>query len=175
MTSTSGQNFLESQSITKPPFFNRDNYPYWKNRMELFIKSNDYVLWDVVEDEPTILMKRDKEGRLVSKTRAKMTDEDRRRLQVNDKALHIIFCALGPDIYAKISSCTSAKEVWDKLETTYESTNNVNEAKIGILNLSYENFKMESDESVYKIFDRFSVIVNGLKGFGEIILEDKLV
>ncbi|GMI94832.1 hypothetical protein HRI_003152500 [Hibiscus trionum] len=143
--------------------------------MRLFIKSNDYMVWDVVEDSPTIPMKRDGEGRLILKTKAEMTGEDRRRLQVNDKALHIIFCALSPDIYSKVSSIESAKEVRDTLETTYEGTNDVKETKIGLLNLSYENFKMEPDESVSKMFDRFSIIVNGLKGFGEVILEYKLV
>ncbi|GMI95579.1 hypothetical protein HRI_003227200 [Hibiscus trionum] len=34
---------------------------------------------------------------------------------------------------------------------------------------------MDPDESVSKMFDRFLVIVNGLKGFDEIIPEDKLV
>ncbi|KAL4384360.1 hypothetical protein GQ457_15G017230 [Hibiscus cannabinus] len=34
---------------------------------------------------------------------------------------------------------------------------------------------MEPDEDIKKMFDRFSVIVNGLKGYGEIIPEDKLV
>ncbi|KAL4312255.1 hypothetical protein GQ457_01G023590 [Hibiscus cannabinus] len=174
MASNSGSNIYESQSITKPPFFNGDNYPYWKNRMMLFIKSNDYQVWDVVEDGPFIPMKRDGD-RLVPKVKMEMTDDDRRRMQVNDKSLHMLFCALGPDMYSKMSSYTSAKEVWDTLETTYEGTNDVKETKIGLLNLSYENFKMEPDENVTKMFDRFSVIVNGFKGFGEIIPEDKLV
>ncbi|KAL4285159.1 hypothetical protein GQ457_16G020120 [Hibiscus cannabinus] len=174
MASNSGSNIYESQSITKPPFFNGDNYPYWKNRMMLFIKSNDYQVWDVVEDGPFIPMKRDGD-KLVPKVKMEMTDDDRRRMQVNDKALHMLFCALGPDMYSKMSSYTSAKEVWDTLETTYEGTNDVKETKIGLLNLSYENFKMEPDENVTKMFDRFSVIVNGLKDFGEIIPEDKLV
>ncbi|KAK8578906.1 hypothetical protein V6N13_142163 [Hibiscus sabdariffa] len=174
MASNSGSNFYESQSITKPPFFNGDNYPYWKNRMMLFIKSNDYQVWDVVEDGPFIPMKREGE-RLIPKIKVEMTDDDRRRMQVNDKALHMLFCALGPDMYSKMSSYIGAKEVWDTLETTYEGTNDVKETKIGLLNLSYENFKMEPDENVTKMFDRFSVIVNGLKGFGEVIPEDKLV
>ncbi|KAL4282462.1 hypothetical protein GQ457_16G014910 [Hibiscus cannabinus] len=174
MASNSESNIYECQSITKPPFFNGDNYPYWKNRMMLFIKSNDYQVWDVVEDGPFIPMKRDGD-RLVPKFKIEMTDDDRRRMQVNDKALHMLFCALGPDMYSKMSSYTSAKEVWDTLETTHEGTNDVKETKIGLLNLSYENFKMEPDENVTKMFDRFSVIVNGLKGFGEIISEDKLV
>ncbi|KAL4385497.1 hypothetical protein GQ457_15G010020 [Hibiscus cannabinus] len=71
-----------------------------------------------------------------------MTGEDRRRLQVDDKDMHIIFCVLGPDEYSKMSSCTSANEICDKLETIYEGTNDVNETKIRLLNLSYENFKI---------------------------------
>ena len=96
-------------------------------------------------------------------------------MSTNDKALHILFCALGPNIYSKMLSCKSAKEVWDSLETTYEGTNDVKETKIGHLNLNYENFKMEPDEDITKMFDRFSVIINVLKEFGEIIPEEKLV
>ncbi|KAL4335315.1 hypothetical protein GQ457_07G004490 [Hibiscus cannabinus] len=140
----------EGQSISKPPFFNGANYPYWKNRMMLFIQSTDYTIWDMVLDE-------------------------RRRVQMNAKAMHILFCALGPDEYAKMSSSSSSKEIWDKLEVTHEGTSEVKETKIGLLNLSYENFKMEPDEDIKKMFDRFSFIFNGLKGYGEIIPEDKLV
>ncbi|KAL4290365.1 hypothetical protein GQ457_14G001240 [Hibiscus cannabinus] len=58
MASTSGINFYKSQSITKPPFSNGGNYPYFKNFMMLFIKSNDYQVWDVMENGPFIPMKR---------------------------------------------------------------------------------------------------------------------
>ncbi|KAL4279648.1 hypothetical protein GQ457_03G013940 [Hibiscus cannabinus] len=44
----------EGQSISKPPFFNGANYPYWKNRMMLFIQSTDYMIWDVVLDGPFV-------------------------------------------------------------------------------------------------------------------------
>ncbi|GMI75421.1 hypothetical protein HRI_001211400 [Hibiscus trionum] len=165
----------DSQSTTKPPFFNGENYSFWKNKMRLFIKSSDYLVWDVIEDGPYIPLKQDVDGKMVLKRRTEMSEEERKKIQVNDKALHMLFCAFGPDIYSKVSSIESAKEVWDTLETTYEGTNDVKETKIGILNLSYENFKMEFDETVSKMFDRFSTIVNGLKGYGEIIPEDKLV
>ncbi|KAL4303104.1 hypothetical protein GQ457_10G004940 [Hibiscus cannabinus] len=174
MASTSGNNLYESRSVTKPPYFNGDNYPYWKNRMRLFIKSNDYQVWDVVEDGPFVPMKREGD-RMIPKIKVEMTNEDRRRMQINDKAMHMMFCALRLDEYAKISSCTSAKEIWENLETTYEGTNDVKETKIQLLNLSYENFKLEPDEDITKMFDRFSVIFNGLKGLGEVISEEKLV
>ena len=64
-----------------------------------------------------------------------MTNEDLKKVKTNGKALHILFCALGLDMYAKMYSFTSAKEVWDKLETTYEVKYDMKETKIGILNL----------------------------------------
>ncbi|KAK8663757.1 hypothetical protein V6N13_083562 [Hibiscus sabdariffa] len=82
---------------------------------------------------------------------------------------------VGPDVYAKVSSCESANEVWDKLEVIHEGTNDVKETKIGLLNLEYKNFKMDPNEDIKSMFDRFSTIVNQLKGFGEEIPEDKLI
>ncbi|GMI63474.1 hypothetical protein HRI_000016700 [Hibiscus trionum] len=175
MASTSSSSMYESQSTTKPSFFNGDNYPFLKNRMRLFIKSNNYLFWDVIKDGPYIPLKKDDEGNLVLKKKIEMSEDERKKIQINDKALHLLFFSFGPDIYSKVSSIESAKEVWDTLKTTYEGTNDVKETKIGILNLSYENFKIEPDETVYKMFDRFSTIFNGLKGFGETISKDKLV
>ncbi|KAL4378076.1 hypothetical protein GQ457_02G024730 [Hibiscus cannabinus] len=47
-----------SQSIDKPPYFNGAHYSHWKNRMIIFVQSVDYLLWDIIEDGPTIPMKR---------------------------------------------------------------------------------------------------------------------
>jgi len=33
------QQISEGESITRPPFFEGDDYLYWKNKMEMFIKS----------------------------------------------------------------------------------------------------------------------------------------
>ncbi|KAK8691537.1 hypothetical protein V6N13_075044 [Hibiscus sabdariffa] len=89
--------------------------------------------------------------------------------------MHILLCALGPEEHAKVSSCDNAKEIWDKIEVIHKGTNEVKETKIGLLNLNYENFKMDPNEDIKAMFNRFSIIVNELKGFGEAIPEDKLV
>ena len=133
--------------------------------MMYFIKAIDFRLWDIVEDGPFVPQRR----------KADWSADDKKKMELNSKALHIIFCALGPEEFAKVSSCESAKEVWDKLEVIHEGTNEVNETKISLLNLNYENFKMNPNEDIKSMFDRFSTIVNELKGFGEEIPEDKLV
>ncbi|KAK8686489.1 hypothetical protein V6N13_125514 [Hibiscus sabdariffa] len=154
-----------AQSIDKPPFFNGEHYAYWKNRTMFFIKAKDFHLWDIVEHGPFV----------PTTIKSEWSATDRKKMELNCKALHILFCALGPDVYAKVSSSESAKEVWDKLEVIHEGTNDVKETKIGLLNLEYENFKMDPNEDIKSMFNRFSTIVNQLKGFREEISEDKLV
>ncbi|KAL4281389.1 hypothetical protein GQ457_03G010150 [Hibiscus cannabinus] len=163
-----------SQSIGKPPYFNGAHYSHWKNRMMIFLQSVDYMLWDVIEDGPTIPMKRVGELQ-VPKEGHEWSNQEKKQVQLNVKAMHILLCALGPEEFAKVSSCENAKEIWDKLEVVHEGTNEVKETKIGLLNLNYENLKMDPNEDIKSMFNRFSIIVNELKGFGEAISEDKLV
>ncbi|KAK8562447.1 hypothetical protein V6N12_010525 [Hibiscus sabdariffa] len=89
--------------------------------------------------------------------------------------IHPQHTTLGPNEFAKVSSCGNAKEIWNKLEVIHEGTNEVKETKIGLLNLNYENFKMDPNEDIKAMFNRFSTIMNELKGFREAIPEDKLV
>ncbi|KAL4376463.1 hypothetical protein GQ457_02G043230 [Hibiscus cannabinus] len=116
MTSTFGNNLYESQRITKPSFFNGDNYPYWKNRMILFIKSNDYQVWDVVEYDPFIPIKR-KCDRMIPKVKVKMTDEERRRMQglgeviPEDKLVRKLLYSLPESWDSKRTAIIEAKDL----------------------------------------------------------------
>ena len=50
--------------------------------------------------------------------------------------------------FNRISMCSTAKEIWDKLEVTYEETSRVKESKINLLVTQYEVFKMDESESI---------------------------
>jgi len=39
----------EGYSTQRPPMFNGKFYTYWKNRMEIFIKAENYQVWRVIE------------------------------------------------------------------------------------------------------------------------------
>ncbi|KAK8507805.1 hypothetical protein V6N12_074370 [Hibiscus sabdariffa] len=107
--------------------------------MMIFLQSIDYKLWEIIKDGPTIPSKRVGEI-LIPKERHEWSDQERKQVQLNAKALHILLCALGPDEFAKVFSCDNAKEIWNKFEVIHEGTNKVKETKIGLLNLNYENF-----------------------------------
>lgn len=66
------------------------------------------------------------------------------------------------------SSCTNAKKIWDLLEVIHEGTTQVKEFKISILTHKYELFKIEENETINDMYDRFNDIVEDLKGLGTI-------
>ncbi|GAV58121.1 DUF4219 domain-containing protein/UBN2 domain-containing protein [Cephalotus follicularis] len=41
----------ESQNISKPSYFDGNNYSHWKAKMTIFIQSLDYNLWDLIVDD----------------------------------------------------------------------------------------------------------------------------
>lgn len=63
----------------------------------------------------------------------------------------------------KISTCRTIKEMWDKLDVTYEGTTKVNKTRISALVNKYELFEMEKNEGVESMFACFSKIVCELK------------
>ncbi|VFQ69542.1 unnamed protein product [Cuscuta campestris] len=88
--------------------------------------------------------------------------EDIKKVENYAKAINMLYCTVNPDDYRKISCCTTAKEMWDKLEVTYEGTDQVREAKIDFLTQEYEMFRMKEGEKIDDMFDRFSKIINDL-------------
>ncbi|VFQ71581.1 unnamed protein product, partial [Cuscuta campestris] len=151
----------EGQSTTRPPLFDGTNYSYWKERMRIFIQSNDYKLWLIVKNGCGVPMKKVGEVN-VPKTEEEFTDEDCKKMELNAKAINMIYCGVNADDYRKISRCETAKQMWEKLEVTYEGTAQVREAKIDHLTHEYELFSMKENEKIEEMFERFSNIINPL-------------
>ncbi|GAV65970.1 zf-CCHC domain-containing protein/DUF4219 domain-containing protein/UBN2 domain-containing protein [Cephalotus follicularis] len=165
---------LEGSSITRPPFFYGNNYSFWKTRMTIFLQSLDYQLWHIIVNGPR-MPTRTIEGVVSPKPENEYNDNDFRMLQLNYKAKHVSFCAVGPNEFNRISSCDSAKEMWDLLEVTYEGTNQVKESKISMLVHEYELFMMKNDECISDMFTRFTTITNSLKNLGKSYSNQELV
>ena len=69
----------------------------------------------------------------------------------NSTALNALFSAVINEEFKKISSTETTKEAWTILQTTYEGTKAIKDSKIQRLTTSFEEIKMEEDES----FDEF--------------------
>jgi hypothetical protein len=61
----------------------------------------------------------------------------------------------------------TTKEMWDKLISSYEGNKKVNDAKLQICRVHFEQLKMKEDETVGKYFVRVEELVNAMKELGE--------
>ncbi|GAV71732.1 zf-CCHC domain-containing protein/DUF4219 domain-containing protein/UBN2 domain-containing protein, partial [Cephalotus follicularis] len=156
------------------PFFDGNNYSFWKTRMTIFLQSHDYQLWHIIVNGPR-MPTRTIEGVVSPKPENEYNDNDFRMLQLISKAKHVLFCAVGPNEFNRISSCDSAKEMWDLLEVTYEGTNQVKESKISMLVHEYELFMIHDNECISDMFTRFTTIVNSIKNLGKSYSNQELV
>ena len=77
--------------------------------------------------------------------------------------MNIMQCALHPTEFSRVFSCATAKEMWDRLQVIYEGTSEVRETKANMLVSEYEVFKMKSDETIFDMYSRLTVLTNGLK------------
>ncbi|VFQ83856.1 unnamed protein product [Cuscuta campestris] len=115
------------------------------------------------------------EDKLIPKTEDEFDAEDIKKVENYAKAINMLYYAVNPDDYRKISCCSTAKEMWDKLEVTYEGTDQVREAKIDFLTKEYEMFRMKEHENIDDLFDRFSKIVNNLHALKKTYTDRDLV
>ncbi|VFQ73285.1 unnamed protein product [Cuscuta campestris] len=113
--------------------------------------------------------------KLIPKTEDEFDAEDIKKVENYAKAIKTLYCAVNLDDYRKIFYCSTAKEMWDKLEVTYEGTDQVREAKIHFFTQEYEMFKMKEHEKIDDMFDRFSKIVNDLHALKKTYTDRDLV
>ncbi|XP_057997284.1 uncharacterized protein LOC131176299 [Hevea brasiliensis] len=142
--------------------------------MRNFIQSVDIEAWKKIVKGPKIPLELHADD-----YREKLEDEynelDWKKVSSNAKALNILHCALDATECNGISGCTSSKEVWDKLEVTYEGTNQVKESKANRLVREYELFEMKPGETISEMSTRFTDLVNVLKPLEKEFTEEELV
>ena len=89
--------------------------------------------------------------------------------------MNALFSAVTNEEFKKISSIETAKEAWTILQITYEGIKTVKDSKFQRLITSFEEIKMEEDESFNEFYAKLKGIVNSAFNFGETIPIPKIV
>ena len=153
------------QSLIIPPLFDGTNYAYQKVCMKVFLQSLDEKVWQAVE----IGWTKPKEAP------ADWDDAKIKAANFNSRALNALFSAVTNEDCKKISSTETAKEAWTVLQTTYEGTEVVKDSKFQRPTTSFEEIKMEEDESFDEFYAKLKDIENSAFNLRETILESKIV
>ena len=93
----------------------------------------------------------------------------------NSRALNAFFSGITNEEFKKISSTETTKEAWTILQTTYEGTKVVKDSKFQRLTTSFEEIKIEEDESFDEFYAKLKDIVNSAFNLGETIPKPKIV
>ncbi|GAV87349.1 DUF4219 domain-containing protein [Cephalotus follicularis] len=147
----------ESMCISKPPFFDGNNYSHWKAKMTIFIQALDFNLWDIIIDGPELPHIISQEGIKTLKSRSSYTDDDRKKVQLNAKAKHVIICALNSNEFNRVSSCATAKEMchtppFHNMKVVKQSTNKSGLCEFTInLKLSVSNNHLRKHTNISRI------------------------
>ena len=86
-----------------------------------------------------------------------------------------MFSAIINEEFKKISSTKTTKKAWTILQTTYEGTKAVKDSKLQRLITSFEEIKIEADESFDEFYAKLKDIVNLAFNLGETIPKPKIV
>ena len=114
---------------------------------------------EVVEkgyDEP-------KDELTLSSTQKDSLKDSRKR---DKKALYLIYQVLDDDGFEKISSATSAKQAWEKLQTSFKGIEQEKKVHLQTLRGDFEALHMKVSQSVSGYFSRVLAVSNQLKRNG---------
>ncbi|XP_073019403.1 uncharacterized protein [Primulina eburnea] len=161
-------------SFNKIPMFSKEDYDDWKIRMQAHLAAQDDDMWFVITDGPMKIMKANTavgvtEGapQMIEKHRSEWTAEDKKKANLDNVAKDILYKTLDKNMFAKIKTCTTAKEIWEKLTQLCEGNDQTKENKLTVAIQKFDNAKMKPGETLAEFDERFSSIIIELTSLGK--------
>ncbi|GAU10225.1 hypothetical protein TSUD_418740, partial [Trifolium subterraneum] len=140
------------------PMLTKSNYDNWSLRMVALLGAHD--VWEIVEKGLVIP---ENEGTL-SQTQKDSLRDSRKR---DKKALCLIYQGLDEDTFEKVSGANTAKEAWEKLQTSYKGADQVKKVRLQTLRREFEALHMKEGELISNYFSRVLTVTYNLKRNGE--------
>ncbi|KZV50571.1 hypothetical protein F511_32620 [Dorcoceras hygrometricum] len=104
---------------------------------------------------------------IVEKRRHEYTNEEKKKANLDNVARDILYKTLDKNMFSKIKTCTTAKEIWEKLIQICEGNDETKENKLTVAQQKYESIKMKYGETMAEFDERFSAVVIELTSLGK--------
>ncbi|GAU43570.1 hypothetical protein TSUD_368940 [Trifolium subterraneum] len=140
------------------PMLTKSNYDNWSLRMVALLGAHD--VWEIVEKGLVI----PENETTLSQTQKDSLRDSRKR---DKKALCLIYQGLDEDTFEKASGAKTAKEAWEKLQTSYKGADQVKKVRLQTLRKEFEALHMKESELISDYFSRVLTVTNNLKRNGE--------
>ncbi|XP_073057160.1 uncharacterized protein [Primulina eburnea] len=104
---------------------------------------------------------------MVEKHRSEWTVEDKKKANLDNVAKDILYKTLDKNMFVKIKTCTTAKEIWEKLTQLCDGNDQTKENKLKVAIQKFDNAKMKLRETLAEFDERFSGIIIELISLGK--------
>ncbi|KAJ0604281.1 putative transcription factor interactor and regulator CCHC(Zn) family [Helianthus annuus] len=157
------QNDSETGTSTKPPKLNHINdWGWWKERLRTYVQGQGQDLWmcffTPFENELEVAGSN-------PETYNTMSDDDKKKFELEKKAFMILTQALHRDIYHQFIYCTTTKSLWDMLTLQCEGNAQSRKIKQELLKKEFEGFTCMENEGLAELSTRFHHLLSEMFAF----------
>ncbi|KAK1355940.1 hypothetical protein POM88_049196 [Heracleum sosnowskyi] len=169
---------MQKSSSIKIPTFDKENYNVWKRKIMLFIKAANPLYLGILQNGPFVPRKEIEASTVdgvlipaywVNKRPSEFLEPEKEKVALDDYLQLIILDALTLDkaMRGNVIGCSSAKDMWNKIELLCEGSEEVKDNQRQILISQYEAFMEKSGEDLTTMFERFNKLMTELQIHGK--------
>ncbi|XP_074339739.1 uncharacterized protein LOC141677631 [Apium graveolens] len=103
----------------------------------------------------------------IRKEKSEWSEPEKAAMLKDVKIMNILHNNLDNVMYNRVIACTTAKEIWDALETQCQGTMTIKKNRRVVPVQEYEQFDATADESFTNIYDGFLTLLNDLSLVGK--------
>ncbi|XP_073126225.1 uncharacterized protein [Henckelia pumila] len=111
---------------------------------------------------------------MVEKPRAEWSTEDKKKANLENVAKNILYKTLEKNMFSKIKTCSTTKEIWEKLTQPCEGNDQTKENKLTVAIQMFDNAKMKPGETMAEFDERFNNIVCEIIALGKIYINREI-
>lgn len=117
-------------STIRIPILCTEDYEVWTHHFENYViglEDNGYLIWEAITIGPfahsstSKIVKTQKEYNQLVNDVKDIPQDKKEKIQCNIKALTMIRFALQSNMFLLVSSCATAKEIWDRFKELYST------------------------------------------------------
>ncbi|XP_024963600.1 uncharacterized protein LOC112503844 [Cynara cardunculus var. scolymus] len=167
------KDMLSIGSDSKPPVLAVGEYLQWKVRMIHFLDNKDEKLMKSIKNRPHISYMDLPEqttavGIVVPASKIKKdpqyyTETEKQRVLIDKKVLTYMLMAIPNELFDRVDSRGSAKELWDELEKQMLESEKSIQTRMNQCISAYEGFRARENETITESYNRFNVFLNDLR------------
>jgi len=155
-----------SFSQVAPPVFDGENYDLWAVRMESYLEALD--VWEAVEEDYEVPPLQN------NPTMAQLKYHKERKTR-KAKAKSVLFSCVSQNVFTRIMTLKTAKEIWDYLKEEYAGDERIRGMQVLNLMREFEMQKMKESETIKDYSDRFLSIANKVRLLGTQFADSRIV